>query len=168
MSNESHYHFDDYEYLTVSHNMLDKIHNYVDLCKDMLRSGVQTYGRTKNFTFALRKGRVVEIGWNDYRKTVNYIPKLGNLKYYNPVEHKNSSYNPSLHAEMSCLTKLGYNVDLNDFCNYDIVNIRINRTEKMNCVLSAPCCNCRQAIKLLQIGKIYFYDGNEWKCVRGH
>jgi len=167
MTTESHYTVNDYQYLGISNTMLDRIHNYVDICKDMVRSGIESHGRTLNFTFAIRKGKVAEIGWNDYRKVVNVISKLGNLKYYNPLEHKESNYKPCLHSEMACLTKLGNSIDISDFSDYDLVNIRINRTNKMNCVLSAPCCNCRQAIRLLNIRKIYFYDGTEWKCIRG-
>lgn len=168
MGNSSHYTTEDYEFLSVSNNTLDRIHNYVDVCKGMIRTGLDTYGRTRNFTFAVRKGRVVEIGWNNHRRVVNFIPRLGNLKYYSPIEHRESQYVPSLHSEMACLKKIGNGIALEDFRSYDIVNIRINRTDAMNCVLSAPCCNCRQAMRTLQIGKIYFYDGCEWKCIRGH
>lgn len=161
------YHITDFEFVPISRNMMGRIENYVEACRDLVRSGIETYGRTKNFSLAVRKGRVVEIGWNDYRRVVNYIPSLGNLKYYEPKEHRGSTYMPSLHSEMSVLKKLGSNVEMGDFCDYDIVNVRLTRGESMDCVLSAPCCNCRQAMRLLQVGKVYFFDGSDWKCIRG-
>lgn len=157
----------DFDFVPISRNMMTKIENYVEACRDLLRSGIETHGRTQNFSLAVRKGRVVEIGWNNYRRVVNYISSLNNLKYYDPKEHRDSRYMPSLHSEMSVLKKLGSNVDIGDFRDYDVVNVRLTRGRDMDCVLSAPCCNCRQAMRLLQVGKVYFHDGSEWKCIRG-
>ncbi len=167
MGQHDQYRIDDFEFVPISRNMLGKIGNYVEVCRDLVRSGVETHGRTLNFSIAVRKGRVVEIGWNNYRKVVNYIPSLGNLKYYEPKEHKDSKYQPSLHSEMAVLKKLGSYVDLCDFRDYSIVNIRLTRGGEMNCVLSTPCVNCNQAMRLLHVGKVYFHDGHGWKCVRG-
>lgn len=167
MNDERHYSDFGEGFLPVSSNALVRLNNYVEVCRGLVKSGVETHGRTKNFTFAVRKWRVVEIGWNDYGRKVLNIPRLGNLKYYNPSEHGESKYRPSLHSEMSCMMRLGNSVGTDGFRDYDVVNVRVDCTKSMNCAMSAPCVNCRQALRLLRVRKIFFFDGGEWRCMRG-
>ncbi len=163
-SMNDHYSFDieNEKKIFISDKKLDRIHRLVNLSKEMRVSGFSSNGRTFHTCFCLKKngGKVVEFGWNNYDKLIEKFNKsLGNYTYYNPKDHPESSYKPSLHAEASTIMRLG-NMDNSQ---YDFINIRINRNGK--CCSSRPCEYCFKMLKNFGYNRLYWFENGEWYCI---
>lgn len=123
----------------------------VNIAKAMFSKGVSSNGRTMNFCFACVKGKIISIGVNDYKKIMDrYVPQLKtNYRYYGE-----KSYRPSLHAEISCLLKLGWE----DCSDVEFYSIRLNKQGK--CSGSKPCDNCARILKMVGFKHVWYFDND--------
>lgn len=129
----------------------DRMHRFVNLAKAMFRQGYTSKGRTWNACFAVKKSKVIAIGFNDYeRQMIGYNRKL-KTTYKKCGE---ASYTPSLHAEVSAIFKLGTD-DCSDISFY---NIRLNKG--CHCCHSAPCLNCIKLLRQVGAKHVYFYNSD--------
>lgn len=107
-------------------------------------------GRAFHTTFAIKKGKIVCIGWNDYNK-MHRSHKFG---VYNNHKNLPNEYKASIHSEIACLIRLGEE-NLSDF---DIVNIRIDNNN--NIAHSKPCPNCQKVLSDVLPKNVYYSNGN--------
>ncbi len=101
-------------------------------------------GRAFHTTFALRKNRIVNIGFNDYNKThpltINYKNRFGNS--YNYVS--------GIHSESCVVSRL----KMDDLSEFTFVNIRIMNDGNLG--MSAPCSNCHQLLLKYGVCKLFY------------
>lgn len=137
------------EYDDISETIAQRFHNYINITKEFMKEGYTSHGRSFHATFAVSHGKVLSIGFNNYRRKVNYIKGLGNLKHFDdPI----SEYNMSLHSEIHTLLKLG---DI-DYSSVQMFNVHISRNGK--CSMSKPCPNCIETLRRVGVRKIFYYD----------
>lgn len=131
--------------------VLDRMHRFVNLAKAMFRKGYTSNGRTWNACFAVKKSKVIAIGFNDYdRQIIGYNRRLKMVYKVKGEE----SYVPVLHAEVSAVLKVGTD-DCSDISFY---NIRLNKG--CHACNSQPCLNCLNLLKQVNAKHIYFYNSN--------
>ena len=134
----------------ISKTVRNRMSKYVNVAKAMIGKGYTSNGRTFNVTFAVFKGKVLSIGWNDMSKRVEYVKRFRtNVKHYGEP-----SYHLSLHGEISCLLKLGYE----DCSDIDFFSIRIDRNG--HCCNSQPCKNCERILQMVGFKHVYYFDQN--------
>ena len=149
--NQQHYGMAKYAQVAYSKTIRNRMSHCVNLAKAMFINGHTSNGRTNNFCFACFKRKIIAIGWNDYRKNMDrYMPQF-NCCYKHTGE---ATYVPSLHAEVSCLLKLG----LQDCSHIDFFSVRLNRNGK--CCMSKPCDNCAKLLKQVGFKHVWFFDSN--------
>jgi deoxycytidylate deaminase len=110
---------------------------------------VKATGRAFHTTFAVKKGKIVCIGWNDYNK-MHRSHKFG---VYSSHKDLPSGYKASLHSEVACIIRLGEE-NLSDF---DIVNVRIDNNNFV--AQSKPCPNCQRVLYDLSPKSIHYSIG---------
>lgn len=127
----------------------NRMHRFVNLAKALFNKSACSNGRTFHCCFAVKKGKILAVGINDYkRKIEGYNRKLKTtVKYYGE-----DSYHLSLHAEISALLKLG----LEDCSGIEFYNVRLNKG--CHCCHSAPCDNCLRMLKIVNAKRLYYYD----------
>lgn len=136
--------------IEVSKTVRNRMSKYVNVAKAMLSRGCTSNGRTFNVTFASFHGKVLSIGWNDMSRRIRYVRQFRtDVKHYGEP-----SYNLSLHGEISCLLKLGYE----DCSDIDFFSIRIDRNG--HCCNSQPCKNCERILKMVGFKHVYYFDEN--------
>jgi len=82
-------------------------------------------GKSKHFSFLVKKNNIVSIGWNKILKT-------------HPIASKyNYPYN-KIHSELDCI--INFCGDLSKY-KYELLNIRIGMDNRMK--MSKPCKNCK-------------------------
>ena len=139
----------------VSSTVRNRMSQYVNIAKAMMSRGVTSNGRTFNCTFAVKKGKVLAIGVNNYRRQVRYMKQFKtDVRYYGE-----DNYQMSLHGEISCLLKLGYE----DCSDIDFFSIRIDNNNHCRC--SQPCKNCERILRMVGFNHIYYFDENMQLCV---
>ena len=94
-------------------------------------------GKSFHASFAVKKGRVVSIGINDYRKSHPYH-RFG--KYAEKKDTFETPYRACLHSEVSLAIKLG----VRSWEEFEIVNIRVGANDIL--LNSKPCANCERLI----------------------
>ena len=117
-------------------------HNLVDLAR-RLKENYQT-GRAFHVAFAIKGGKVIEIGINSYQKN-NCISSTYKSRFDN-----NKVYRAGIHAEMDVTGKLKFY----DTKRITIVVIRIDNNG--NLANSKPCPNCAYQLGLLNYKNVYF------------
>jgi deoxycytidylate deaminase len=135
--------------LVQSRTNKNRMHRYVNLAKALFNKSACSNGRTFHCCFAVKKGKVLAIGINDYnRKIEGYNRRLKNtVKFYGE-----DTYHMSLHAEISALLKLG----LEDCSGIEFYNVRLNKG--CHCCHSAPCDNCLRMLTIVNAKRIYYYN----------
>jgi len=145
--NYEHY-FNNVRNVHISKTLRNRMSRYVNIAKAMVSNGTTSNGRTFNATFAVYKGKVLKIGWNNYDRHIRYVKQFKtDVKHYGEP-----NYNLSLHGEISCLLKLGYE----DCSDIDFFSIRIDRNLK--CCCSQPCKNCERILRMVGFKHVYFFD----------
>lgn len=127
----------------------NRMHRFVNLAKALFNKSACSNGRTFHCCFAVKQGKVLAIGINDYRRKIEgYNRKLKTtIKYYGE-----DTYHLSLHAEISALLKLG----LDDCSSIEFYNVRLNKGG--HCCNSAPCDNCLRMLGIVSAKRLYYYD----------
>lgn len=93
-------------------------------------------GRAKHFSFLLRKGRVVSVGWNQADKT-------------HPIAKRYGSHYASIHSELHCL--LNYHGPL-EHCV--MINVRLSKIGLPR--MSKPCKTCQLMLRAYRLSKVLF------------
>ena len=138
-----------------SNTVKNRMHRYVNFAKALFQKGATSNGKTFNVCFAVKKSRVLAIGINDYSRVMSGWCKPLKTVY---KKYGEKSYQPSLHAEMSAILKLGLE-DCSDICFY---NVRLDKN--CHCRNSEPCKNCFRILKMLNAKKMYFYNNDMEIC----
>jgi hypothetical protein len=127
-----------------------RIYNRCIEVSKALKPSKESGGKSYHTTFAIRKSKIVCIGFNNYQKKHN-SNRFGVYK-----NHRNlpGEYNPSLHSEISMCIKLGQE----DLSDYEILNIRIDNNN--NPVMSQACPNCRRILQDLNPKRVYHSNAN--------
>ena len=99
-------------------------------------------GRTKHFTFILRRNKVISFGWNKGFKTSVYAARL-KYKY------------PYLHSEIDALKNFPW--PNRELSKCKLVNLRIGG-DKRELMISRPCEYCEPVLRYMEIGEIYYTD----------
>ena len=107
-------------------------------------------GKAFHVSIACKKGRIIKIGWNDYRLHHNYS-KFG---FYSNYKSLPGIYRPSRHSECHLATKIAEE----SWEDYDVYNIRINNNNIP--AMSAPCLNCLKSIVIPLSPKHLYYTNN--------
>lgn len=103
-------------------------------------------------TFAIKGGRLIAIGMNDYLK----IHPRKRYGQYRPKRGKTDTYKACLHSEIDCLKQLEHRTD---FHKIVLFNVRINNNEEI--ANAEPCNNCKGVLKKYPFKKIlYTIDSN--------
>lgn len=153
MNHNSHY-SNNGMLIDISKTVRNRMSTYVNFAKAMLSRGCTSNGRTFNVTFATFHGKVLSIGWNDFSRHIRYVKQFKtNVKHYGEP-----SYNLSLHGEISCLLKLGYE----DCSDIDFFSIRIDRNG--HCCNSQPCKNCERILRMVGFKHVYYFDNDMNMC----
>lgn len=107
-------------------------------------------GQRFHTCFAIRRGKISAIGWNDYSKG---HPEKRFGKY---LAHKNygTDYKPCLHAETKMLLRLGEE----DLSDYEVVNVRISNYGEP--IMSRFCPNCLNVISQLNPKRMFYTNNN--------
>jgi deoxycytidylate deaminase len=101
--------------------------------------------RCKHFSFIYEKNKIISIGIN------NSKTHPLNLRYnYINKQKSKISHIVGTHSEMKAVIKSGLSV----FQNMTIINIRINRKNKID--YSCPCNGCLEMLMDLNFSKIYY------------
>lgn len=110
----------------------------LDRCVEISRllKPKKSTGRAFHTSFAIKKGKIICVGWNSYEKP-HREGKFG--KYFN--SKFGLEYRANLHSEIHLCVKLGEE----SLRNYEIVNVRVSNNN--NIAASKPCVNC---IKILE------------------
>jgi len=110
---------------------------------------LKSSGRAFHVTGAVKKGRIVCIGINNYHRhhKSHVYGRYYNYKFTN-------EYRASLHSEISLLTKLGEE----DLSDYEICNVRIGNDGKIR--MSKPCKNCLRVLTEQFTPKNVFYSND--------
>lgn len=98
-------------------------------------------------SFLIRKGKIIEIGTNKYKKTNRISATYKCTKAYK------KNYIAGIHSEMDALGK-GKSID--DFSNIEMVNIRINNNGDVD--NSIPCPNCALHIGRYNLKRLWYTD----------
>jgi deoxycytidylate deaminase len=110
-----------------------------------------------HLSFAIRKGRIIKIGKNDYKKSHNRN-KFG---AYEPFKKDTvNPYIPCLHAEVNCAIRLG----MDSWDGIEIVNVRLNNKGQLR--ISKPCFNCQKHVIDYLQPKSVFYSTDEGTFVQ--
>lgn len=126
-----------------------RMHRFVNLSKALFNRSACSNGRTFHCCFAVKKGKVLAIGINDYKRKLDGY----NRRFKTTVKfYGEDSYHLSLHAEISALLKLG----LEDCTGIEFYNVRLNKG--CHCCHSAPCDNCIRMLKIVNAKRLYYYD----------
>lgn len=96
--------------------------------------------------FGVRKSKIDAIGINDYNKIHPYH-KFGRYLNHKGFE---TEYMPSLHAEVSLITKIG----MENLGDYELVNVRIGNDGLVR--MSCPCLNCTRVLQQLRPRSLWF------------
>ena len=94
--------------------------------------------KNKHFSFLMRKGRVIAIGWNDKYKT-NPLA----VKYNYPYYYRHSE----LHALSSVISRT-------DIHRCILINIRLNKYGEL--MIAKPCEHCMGLINAFNIKETYY------------
>lgn len=109
-------------------------------------------GKSFHTSFAVRRGKVICIGVNDYRKAHPYH-RFG--EYRNVKDIYKDPYRACLHAEVNLAIRLG----LDTWKDLEIVNIRVGAETKL--LNAKPCANCdRLIIQPLNPKRLFYSDEN--------
>lgn len=100
------------------------INKAVDVAKNLIHL---PNGRSKHFSFVIRKNNIVSVGWNDSSRTHPLAARFG-YKY------------PYIHSELSAI--LNFN-DLQNSHKYKFLNIRFN-TGRLD--IARPCSKCQKLL----------------------
>lgn len=100
------------------------------------------------------KGKVMSVGWNSTKTS----PLQRQLNRYRGYDVDASEAHNTLHAEVSCLTKVR-DLDI-DWGRASIFVYRIKKDGSAG--LSYPCKGCMALIKSMGIKNIYFSTENGW------
>ena len=106
-----------------------------------------------HLSFAVRKGRIIQIGQNNYRKQHN-SNKFGVYKPFKTTSQK-TTYIPCTHSELNLACRVG----LDSWEGLEIVNVRLNNNGELR--LAKPCCNCQNNIINVLNPKRVFYSNSE-------
>lgn len=108
----------------------------IEICYALKDKG--STGRCFHTSIIINKSKILSIGINNYNKTHPKLKEFG----YNPLS--------KLHSEMAACLRLG----LTDCSNLTIVNIRINRNNKLD--NSKFCNGCQNLIRQLNFSKAFY------------
>lgn len=109
-------------------------------------------GKSHHCSFAIKKGKIVCIGVNDY-DCMHPYHKFG--KYQNHKGYEDE-YKPSKHSEVDLAIKLGED----SWSGLEILNVRIGNDMRVR--MSKPCTNCSNIIiKPLRPKKVFYSDNKE-------
>lgn len=100
-------------------------------------------GRTKHFSFLVKKQRIIHVGWNDYDTSHPLLYKLGyGMK--------------RMHSEIAAILPFRNNLDA--LIGMDLVNTRVNTHGEIK--ISKPCSTCSIWVGTIGFKNIYFTDDN--------
>lgn len=135
--------------IALSKTTVHRMMKSVDVAKALCSNGFESNGRTRNFCFAYFHSKLFKIGMNDYSRTMlGYIRQFG-TEY---KKYGNEKYKPSLHAEISCLLRLGRD----DCSDLDFFSVRIDKNGRH--MFSKPCANCARILHQVGFKHVYFFD----------
>jgi deoxycytidylate deaminase len=100
-----------------------------------------------HISFLVRKGKIIEIGTNHYKKT-NRISAT-----YKCTREYKKDYIAGIHSEMDALGK-GKSID--DFSKIEMINIRINNNGEVD--NSIPCPNCAFYLGQYNLKRVWYTD----------
>lgn len=121
-----------------------------------LRPKVQS-GKAFHCSYLIKKGRIICIATNNYRKAHNY-KRFGAYSNWKGFE---TEYKPCLHGEAAILIKYG-ETDLSD-CEF--LNIRVDNNSNPN--MAKPCPNCFRLLSSLDgPPKKLFYSDSDGNIVQ--
>jgi deoxycytidylate deaminase len=105
-------------------------------------------GRSFHSTFIFDKGKLLSIGFNNYKKLHRHH-KFG---IYKGTKDNPEKYIAGIHSEIDAIIKLGRT----DCSRLTFINIRIDKNDKPN--MSKPCENCFRVLQGLGFKQIYYTD----------
>jgi tRNA(Arg) A34 adenosine deaminase TadA len=103
-------------------------------------------GRTKHFTFIMKRNTVIAMGWNLTHKT-------------HPIAHRFSHRFDSIHSELNAL--LNFPFPLSKLRDYNIINIRLRKDGTIG--LAKPCKHCYNMLYAFGVKEmIYSINDNQF------
>lgn len=107
-----------------------------------------TPGRSKHFSFLIRKSNIVSVGWNNGSKT-------------HPIAAKFNYYSEAIHSELHCILNAS---KIDKKCS--MINIRIDKRDKI--LLSKPCEKCQNLLYHYGINDVIYSYEKGFKCMKIH
>lgn len=123
-----------------------KINKCIEITKCLKRD--KTTGHSFHTTFIYDKGKLLSIGFNNYKK-LHPRHKFG---IYKGTKDNPEKYISGIHSEIDAIIKLGKT----DLSKFTIINIRIDNNNCPN--ISKPCENCFKVLQGLGFKQIYYLD----------
>ncbi len=103
-------------------------------------------GKSHHGAFLLRKGKMVAIGVNDYKKQHN----SNRFGRYNDHKGYTTEYKACRHAEISAIIRYGEE----DLSDCEMLVVRIDNKNKPS--LSKCCPNCARVLMGLNVKKVFY------------
>ena len=128
----------------ISQNIKAKINKCIEICA-CLKQDKET-GRSFHATFIYDKGKLLSIGFNNYKK-LHRRHIFGNYKGFKDNPEK---YVASIHSEIDALIKLGRT----DCSRLTFINIRIDKNNLAN--IAKPCENCFKVLQGVGFKNLYY------------
>lgn len=105
-----------------------------------------TPGRSKHFSFLIRKNKIVSIGWNNGSKS-------------HPIAAKFNYQSQAIHSELHCIL----NADKIDKKCY-MINIRIGQKDEI--LMSCPCQFCQTLLLHYNIRDVLYSTKEGFSCLK--
>ena len=130
--------------------MTKKIHRKIKKCIDITRALRESResGRSFHSTFIFDKGKLLSIGFNNYKK----LHRHHLFGKYVGTKDNPDKYVAGIHSEIDAIIKLGRT----DCSRLTFINIRIDNNNCAN--ISKPCENCFRVLQGLGFKQIYYID----------
>lgn len=127
-------------------NIREKINKCIEITKCLKKD--KTTGHSFHTTFIYDKGKLLSIGFNNYKK-LHPRHKFG---VYKGTKDNPEKYVSGIHSEIDAIIKLGRT----DLSRLTIINIRIDNNNQPN--ISKPCENCLRVLRALEFKYLYYLD----------
>jgi deoxycytidylate deaminase len=130
----------------MSKSMDQKIKKCIEITKCIKKD--KESGRSFHSTFIYDKGKLLSIGFNNYKK----LHRRNTFGPYKGTKDNPEQYIAGLHSEIDAIIKLGRT----DCSRLSFINIRIDNNNNPN--MSKPCENCFRVLQGLGFKQIYYID----------
>lgn len=130
--------------------MSKNIHNKINKCIEITKALREERGSGRSFhsTFIFDKGKLLSIGFNNYKK----LHRHHRFGLYKGTKDNPERYVAGIHSEIDAIIKLGRT----DCSRLIFINIRIDKNDHPN--MSKPCENCFRVLQGLGFKQIYYID----------